>query len=79
VTATDLHVTERHGGDREVVESFALLPASDDQFILPTTETEPALSHSAKQRFGVGTLLRKGLFLSIILIFNHKLKSLKPT
>jgi hypothetical protein len=47
VTAADLQVAERHGGDCEEVVSFAVPPTSDDQSILPSGETEPVLSGTA--------------------------------
>jgi hypothetical protein len=48
VTAADLQLAERHEGDCEVVESFAELPTSDDQSILPSGEMEPVLSGTAE-------------------------------
>jgi hypothetical protein len=47
VTAANLKVAERHGGDCEDVESFAEPPTSDDQTILPDGEMEPVLSGMA--------------------------------
>jgi hypothetical protein len=47
VTAADLQVAERQGGDCEDVESFAEPQTSDDQAILPDGEMEPLLSGTA--------------------------------
>jgi hypothetical protein len=47
VTAVNLQLAVRHGGNCEYVEAFAELPTSDDQFILPNGETEPVLSGTA--------------------------------
>jgi hypothetical protein len=44
VTAADLQLAERHGGDCEDVEAPAEPPTSDDQSILPNGEMEPVLS-----------------------------------
>jgi hypothetical protein len=47
VTAAGLQVAERHGGDCKDVESFAVPPTSDDEFILPKAEMEPVISGTA--------------------------------
>jgi hypothetical protein len=47
VTAADLQVAKRQGGDCEDVESFVEPPTSDDQAILPDGEMEPVLSGTA--------------------------------
>jgi hypothetical protein len=47
VTAADLQVAERQGGDCEDVESFAEHPTTDDQAILPDGKMEPVLSGTA--------------------------------
>jgi hypothetical protein len=44
VTAADLQVAERQGGDCEYVESLAENPTSDDQDILSDGEMKPLLS-----------------------------------
>jgi hypothetical protein len=44
VTAADLQLAERHGGDCEDVEAPAEPPTSDDRSILPTGEMEHELS-----------------------------------
>jgi hypothetical protein len=47
VTAVDLQVAERQGGDCEDVDSFAEPPTSDNQVALPDGEMEPVLSGTA--------------------------------
>jgi hypothetical protein len=47
VTAADLQVAKRLGGDCEDGESFAEPPTSDDQAIFPEGELEPVLSGTA--------------------------------
>jgi hypothetical protein len=47
VTAADLQVARRLGGDCEDGESFAEPPTADDQAILPDGEMEPVLSGTA--------------------------------
>jgi hypothetical protein len=44
VTAVDLQLAERHGGDCEDVEAFAEPPTPDDQSTLPNGEVELVLS-----------------------------------
>jgi hypothetical protein len=61
VTAADLQVAERLGGDCEDGESFAEPPTSDDQAIFPDGELEAVLSGTADTLESVdcqlGTLL----------------------
>jgi hypothetical protein len=47
MTAANLQVAERQGGDCEGVESFAEPPTSNDEAILPDGEMEPVLSGTA--------------------------------
>jgi hypothetical protein len=47
VTAADLQMAERQGGDCEDVELFAEPPTSNDQAKLPDEEMEPVLSGTA--------------------------------
>jgi hypothetical protein len=44
VTASDLQLAKRHGGDCEVVEAFAELSTSDDQSLLPNGKMELVIS-----------------------------------
>jgi hypothetical protein len=44
VTAADLQLAERHGGDCEDVEASVEPPTSDDRSILPNGEMEHELS-----------------------------------
>jgi hypothetical protein len=61
VTAADLQMAERQGGDCEDVVSFAEPPTSDDQAILPDEEMKPVLFGTADTLESVecqlGTLL----------------------
>jgi hypothetical protein len=61
VTAADLQVAERQGGDCEDVKSFAEPPISDNQAILPDEEMEHVLSGTADTlesiEYQLGTLL----------------------
>jgi hypothetical protein len=44
VTAADMHMAERHGGECEDVEAFAVPPTWDDQFICPNGKMQPVIS-----------------------------------
>jgi hypothetical protein len=44
VTASDLQLAKRHGGDCEFVEAFAELSRSDDQSLLPNGKMELVIS-----------------------------------
>jgi hypothetical protein len=44
VTAADLQLAERHGGDCENVEASSEPPTSDGQSVLPNGEVEPVPS-----------------------------------